>query len=105
MLPPGVTASTFANAIKQFQDIVGKDWVFPSDADVALYKDAYSPFWGEKDEILVSAAVAPYTAEEVSKVERRSSTPSRFRFTRSRRAKTWDMEGRRPISPAASFST
>src|SRR5579864_9748422 len=70
MLPPGVTASTFANAIKQFQDIVGKDWVFTSDADVALYKDAYSPFWGEKDEILVSAAVAPNTPEQVSSVVR-----------------------------------
>src|ERR1017187_10088240 len=74
MLPPGVTSNTFADAIKQFQGIVGKDWVFTSDEDVALYKDAYSPFWGEKDEILVSAAVAPNSAEEVSKVVRVANT-------------------------------
>jgi (+)-pinoresinol hydroxylase len=104
MLPPGVSASTFADAIKQFQGIVGKDWVFTSDEDVALYKDAYSPFWGEKEEILVSAAVAPNTAEEVSRVVR-VANPSRFRFTRFQRARTWDMAGRRPICPAASFST
>src|SRR5580692_4493352 len=68
LIPPGVSAKNFADAIKQFQEAVGKDWVFTSDDDVALYKDAYSPFWGEKDEILVSAAVAPNSAEEVSKV-------------------------------------
>jgi len=48
--------------------------VFTSDDDVALYKDAYSPFWGEKEEILVSAAVAPSTAEEVSQVVRIANT-------------------------------
>jgi (+)-pinoresinol hydroxylase len=74
MLPPGVNTRTFADAVKQFQAIVGKDWVFISDEDVALYKDAYSPFWGEKDEILVSAAVAPSTAEEVSRVVRVCNT-------------------------------
>lgn len=74
MLPPGITGNRFADAIKQFQGIVGKDWVFTSDEDVALYKDAYSPFWGEKEEILVSAAVAPNTAEEVSNVVRVANT-------------------------------
>ena len=69
-LPPGVSTKNFADAIKQFQEAVGKEWVFTSDEDVALYRDAYSPFWGEKDEILVSAAVAPHSAEEVSKVVR-----------------------------------
>jgi (+)-pinoresinol hydroxylase len=68
LIPPGVSPKNFADAIKQFQDAVGKDWVFTSDEDVALYKDAYSPFWGEKEEILVSAGVAPNSAEEVSKV-------------------------------------
>ena len=48
--------------------------MFTSDDDVALYKDAYSPFWGEKEEILVSAAVAPNTAEEVSQVVRIANT-------------------------------
>ena len=69
-LPQGVSARAFADAVKQFQDAVGKEWVFTSDEDVALYRDAYSPFWGEKEEILASAAVAPNTVEEVSKVVR-----------------------------------
>ena len=73
-LPPDVDAKAFADAIKQFQGAVGVDWVFTSDDDVALYKDAYSPFWGEKEEILVSAAVAPNTAEEVSQVVRIANT-------------------------------
>ena len=69
-LPPGVSARTFADAIKQFHLAVGKEWVFTSDEDVALYKDAYSPFWGEKEEILASAAVAPNSVEEVARVVR-----------------------------------
>src|SRR5579872_3151978 len=70
MLPPGVSAADFEAALKQFQEAVGKEWVFTSDEDVALYRDAYSPFWGEKDEILVSAAVAPESVEQVQKVVR-----------------------------------
>jgi 4-cresol dehydrogenase (hydroxylating) len=74
LLPPGISAKTFADAIKQFQAAVGKEWVFTTDEDVALYRDAYSPFWGEKEEILVSAAVAPNTVEEVSKVVRTANS-------------------------------
>ena len=104
MLPPGVNASTFANAIKQFQGIVGKDWVFTGDEDVALYKDAYSPFWGEKDEILVSAAVAPDSAEEVSKVVRVANTLKIPIYPIST-GKNLGYGGPRLISRAASFST
>ena len=42
--------------------------MFTSDEDVALYRDAYSPFWGEPEERLVSAAVAPDTTEQVSQI-------------------------------------
>jgi (+)-pinoresinol hydroxylase len=69
-LPPGVSASDFAAAIQQFQDAVGKEWVFTSDEDVALYRDAYSPFMGEPEEKFVSAAVAPESVEQVQKVVR-----------------------------------
>jgi (+)-pinoresinol hydroxylase len=69
-LPPGVSSSDFAAALKEFEAAVGKDWVFTSDADVALYKDAYSPFWGEPEEKHVSAAVAPDTVEQVQAVMR-----------------------------------
>jgi (+)-pinoresinol hydroxylase len=69
-LPPGVSASDFAAAIKQFEEAVGKEWVFTSDEDVALYRDAYSPFMGEPEEKFASAAVAPDGVEQVQKVVR-----------------------------------
>jgi len=69
-LPPGVSASDFAAAIQQFQDAVGKEWVFTSDEDVALYRDAYSPFMGEPEERFASAAVAPENVGQVQKVVR-----------------------------------
>ncbi len=69
-LPPGVSASDFAAAIKQFEEAVGKEWVFTSDEDVALYRDAYSPFMGEPEERFASAAVAPDGVEQVQKVVR-----------------------------------
>jgi 4-cresol dehydrogenase (hydroxylating) len=68
MLPPGVNAKDFSDALKQFEEAVGKEWVFTSDDDVALYRDAYSPFWGEPEERVASAAVAPYTVEQVQAV-------------------------------------
>jgi (+)-pinoresinol hydroxylase len=67
-VPPGVSSGDFAEAIRQFEDAVGKEWVFTSDEDVALYRDAYSPFWGEEDELVASAAVAPDSVEQVQKV-------------------------------------
>jgi hypothetical protein len=69
-LPPGVGSKDFADAINQFEEAVGKDWVFTSDQDVALYRDAYSPFMGEPEEIVASAAVAPDGVEQVQKVVR-----------------------------------
>ncbi|MGA8765726.1 MAG: FAD-binding oxidoreductase [Candidatus Acidiferrales bacterium] len=69
-VPPGVSASDFAEAIKQFEEAVGKEWVFTSDEDVAMYRDAYSPFMGEPEERVASAAVAPDGVEQVQKVVR-----------------------------------
>ncbi|HTR47241.1 MAG TPA: FAD-binding oxidoreductase [Verrucomicrobiae bacterium] len=68
--PPGVSQSDFAEALRQFEAVVGKEWVFTSDEDVALYRDAYSPFWGEADELVASAAVAPDGVEQVQAVVR-----------------------------------
>ncbi len=67
-VPPGVTASDFAAAIKQFQAIVGADWVFTSDEDLNTYRDFYSPLRGEPTERVASAAVAPTTVEEVQAI-------------------------------------
>jgi len=69
-VPPGVRSADFSAALVQFEQAVGKEWVFTSDEDVALYRDAYSPFWGEKDEIVASAAVAPDSVEQVQQVVR-----------------------------------
>jgi (+)-pinoresinol hydroxylase len=69
-VPPGVSSEDFSGALRQFEQAVGKEWVFTSDEDVALYRDAYSPFWGEPDELVASAAVAPDGVEQVQKVVR-----------------------------------
>ena len=73
-LPPGVNGKDFADALKQLEEAVGKSWVFSSDEDVALYRDAYSPFWGEPEERVASAAVAPDGVEQVQKVVKIANT-------------------------------
>jgi 4-cresol dehydrogenase (hydroxylating) len=69
-LPPNVSQTAFDAALKAWREAVGKEWVFTEDADVALYRDAYSPFYGEPEERVASAAVAPATLEEVQAVVR-----------------------------------
>jgi len=73
-VPPGVSPKDFADALRQFAEAVGKDWVFSSDEDVALYRDSYSPLWGEPDELVASAAVAPDSVEQVQQVVRIANT-------------------------------
>jgi len=70
VLPPNVNAADFASALGEFKAAVGSDWVFSSDEDVALYRDSYSIYWGEPDERVASAAVAPGKVEEVQQVVR-----------------------------------
>jgi hypothetical protein len=55
-VPPGISERDFAQALQQFASVVGHEWVFSSEEDVALYRDAYSPLWGEPEAYL-SAAV------------------------------------------------
>lgn len=74
-LPPGVSRQDFAAAIREFENAVGADWVFTSDEEVALYRDAYSPFWDEAEERVASAAVAPDGVEQVQEIVR---TANRF---------------------------
>jgi len=68
--PPGVKPEDFDKAIKQFSDVVGAQWVFTGDEDVSTYRDAYSPFAGEADEKVASAAVAPESVEQVQRIVR-----------------------------------
>jgi FAD/FMN-containing dehydrogenase len=69
-VPPGVTSTAFSEALKQFADAVGKEWVFTSEEDLDLYRDSYSPFWHEPEDRVASAAVAPDNVEQVQKVVR-----------------------------------
>ncbi len=76
-LPPGVTQKQFSSALAEFEQAVGKEWVFTSDEDVDLYRDAYSPFLHEAEERVASAAVAPSSTEEVQQIVR---TANRYRI-------------------------
>ena len=76
-VPPGIKQGDFAQALSQFETAIGKEWVFTSDEDVDLYRDAYSPFWGEPEERVASAALAPGSVEQVQAVVR---IANRFRI-------------------------
>jgi 4-cresol dehydrogenase (hydroxylating) len=69
-LPPGINSKDFSDALEQFAEAVGEEWVFSSEEDADLYRDAYSPFWHEAEEPLPSAAVAPANVEQVQQVLR-----------------------------------
>jgi hypothetical protein len=68
VLPPGLSAAVFAAALKDMQAVVGAQWVFSSDDDLETYRDPYSLRWGDADEYLASAAVAPDTVEQVQAI-------------------------------------
>jgi 4-cresol dehydrogenase (hydroxylating) len=68
--PPGVTQRNFQRALNQFRGVVGDEWVFTSDEDVALYRDHYSPLHDEANEKLASAALGPNSAEQVQAIVR-----------------------------------
>src|SRR5690606_12355397 len=69
-LPADVSPANFEAAVDAFRKVVGAEWVFTSDEDVALYRDAYSPVWDEENEIVPSGAVAPASTEEVQAIVR-----------------------------------
>jgi hypothetical protein len=68
--PTGVSDTDFAEALQQFAAITGSEWVYTSAEDVDLYRDAYSPFLGEPEERVPSAAVAPDSVEQVQAIAR-----------------------------------
>lgn len=73
-LPPGISPADFDAAIDRFKQVVGAQWVFTSEEDVGLYKDAYSPFRGEPEELVASAALAPDSVEQVQEIVRIANT-------------------------------
>jgi 4-cresol dehydrogenase (hydroxylating) len=64
-LPAGVSEDDFTAALTAFAGVVGKEWLFTTDDDLALYRDPYSIFWGEAEESWASAAAAPTSTDEV----------------------------------------
>ena len=68
ILPPNVSRRDFGAALRAFAAAVGDDWLFSSDADLAPYRDAYSPWRDEAEERLAAAAVAPAGVAEVQAV-------------------------------------
>ncbi len=76
-VPPGVSEQDFDRALSEFENAVGEQWVFTSDEDIDLYRDAYSIYKGEPEDRTASAAVAPNTVEEVQDVVR---TANRYRI-------------------------
>ena len=68
--PPGISERDFARALTELRNAVGADWVFTSAEDLNLYRDAYSPFKGEAQDRVPSAAVAPTTVEQVQAIVR-----------------------------------
>jgi 4-cresol dehydrogenase (hydroxylating) len=68
--PPGISPATFVKALQEFSGVVGKDWVFTTDEDLDLYRDAFSPLKGKPDERIASAAVAPDSTEQVQAIVR-----------------------------------
>jgi 4-cresol dehydrogenase (hydroxylating) len=77
ILPPGVTSTDFASALREFATAVGADWVLSSDEDLRPYRDHYSPVPLAEEELLPSAAVSPTTVEQVQALVH---TANRFRI-------------------------
>jgi hypothetical protein len=69
-LPPGVTAESFAAAIKQFQAAIGVDWVMTSDEELFPYRDPFSLLHDLPNELLPGAAVGPDSVAQVQAVVR-----------------------------------
>ncbi|MGK3931021.1 hypothetical protein, partial [Enterococcus faecium] len=66
LIPPGVDASIFNEALQRLTAAVGRDSVFVDDLQLSSYRDAYSPL--ADGEMLPSAAVAPDSVEQVQAV-------------------------------------
>ena len=71
ILPPGVSRRDFDAALQEFRAVVGPQWVFTSEEDLDLYRDAYTPFRGDPAaERQAGAAVAPANVEQVQAIVR-----------------------------------
>ena len=74
ILPINVKESDFLEARKAFEKAIGKEWVFYTEEDLNLYRDAYSPQWDDADEPIPSLALAPKSTEEVQEIVKIANT-------------------------------
>jgi 4-cresol dehydrogenase (hydroxylating) len=65
-----VDQAEYAKALVEFAGVVGPEWVFTSEEDLDLYRDAYSPFMNEPEELVASGAIAPTSTEQVQQIVR-----------------------------------
>ena len=56
--------------MRKLRAVVGAEWVFTEDEDVALYRDSYSPAWDQEEERRASTVVAPVATDEVAAIVR-----------------------------------
>jgi 4-cresol dehydrogenase (hydroxylating) flavoprotein subunit len=63
ILPPGISAARFQQALGAFAGVVGRDWVLATDEDRDTYLDAYAP--GLEESHAPSAAVAPADVAQI----------------------------------------
>ncbi|MCP5145001.1 MAG: FAD-binding oxidoreductase [Gammaproteobacteria bacterium] len=64
-LPPGLTASEMDRALRAFAAVVGDEWVLATDTDRDTYLDHFAV---DESAHAPAAAVAPFSAEEVSAI-------------------------------------
>ncbi|MCP5145260.1 MAG: FAD-binding oxidoreductase [Gammaproteobacteria bacterium] len=67
-LPPGVAEAQFAQALKEFEGVVGAEWVRASDIDAVSYTDAFQLVPAE--ELLPAGAIVPASAEQLPEILR-----------------------------------
>jgi 4-cresol dehydrogenase (hydroxylating) len=77
ILPPGVSERDFESALREFRSAVGDDWVFTTDEDLHAYRDHFSYFKDQPNELIPSAAVGPNEVEQVQAIVR---TANRYRI-------------------------
>lgn len=64
-LPPGLDQAGFDDALAEFRQVVGEDWVFVNEDHINTYRDDFSPQIDTPEEPIPSAAVAPDSVEKV----------------------------------------
>jgi hypothetical protein len=70
ILPPGVSSAQFAAAVREFEGVLGKDWVLTSEEDLNPYRDHFSYIKDQPNELIPSAAVGPDSVEQVQAIVR-----------------------------------